>query len=55
LRPRITLAAGTDNTRAGSLFAKAHAICFIATSVPTTVESAPAFESVESAAAAEGG
>jgi organic hydroperoxide reductase OsmC/OhrA len=48
LRPRITLAAGADETRARELVAKAHAGCFIANSVATTVEIAPAFESVES-------
>jgi organic hydroperoxide reductase OsmC/OhrA len=53
LRPRITLAASADETRARDLIAKAHAGCFIANSVVTTVEIAPAFDSVESAVAAE--
>jgi organic hydroperoxide reductase OsmC/OhrA len=44
LRPRVRLAAGSDETRAAELHHAAHAKCFIANSVnfPVTVE--PSFE-----------
>jgi organic hydroperoxide reductase OsmC/OhrA len=41
LRPRITLEAGSDETRARELVAKAHDGCFIANSVSVPVEIAP--------------
>jgi organic hydroperoxide reductase OsmC/OhrA len=43
LRPRITLEAGANETRARELVAKAHEGCFIANSVSTSVELAPTF------------
>ena len=43
LRPRITLEAGANETRARELVAKAHENCFIANSVATPVELAPTF------------
>jgi organic hydroperoxide reductase OsmC/OhrA len=53
LRPRITLAAGADETGARELIAKAHAECFIANSVSTRVEIAPTFAGAEAAVAAD--
>jgi organic hydroperoxide reductase OsmC/OhrA len=47
LRPRITLAAGANETRARELVAKAHEGCFIANSVSTPVEIAPIFAFAE--------
>jgi organic hydroperoxide reductase OsmC/OhrA len=44
LRPRITLADGTDEVKARELTAKAHRNCFIANSVTTHVEVDPTFE-----------
>lgn len=49
LRPRITLDAGADETRAHELVEKAHANCFIANSVSTNVMVAPTFDFVEAA------
>jgi organic hydroperoxide reductase OsmC/OhrA len=43
LRPRITLETGVDEARARELVTKAHENCFIANSVSTPVEIAPAF------------
>jgi organic hydroperoxide reductase OsmC/OhrA len=43
LRPRITLEAGANETRARELVRKAHDDCFIANSVSTAVEIAPTF------------
>jgi organic hydroperoxide reductase OsmC/OhrA len=43
LRPRITLAAGANETRARELVAKAHEGCFIASSVSTAIDVAPTF------------
>ena len=51
LRPRITLEAGADETRARELVAKAHEGCFVANSVSTPVEIAPTFVFAEAAAA----
>ena len=47
LRPRITLEAGANETRARELVAKAHEGCFIANSVSTPVEIAPTFAFAE--------
>jgi organic hydroperoxide reductase OsmC/OhrA len=47
LRPRITLAAGADGSRARELVARAHAGCFIANSVSTPVVIEPTFEFTE--------
>jgi organic hydroperoxide reductase OsmC/OhrA len=52
LRPRITLEAGADETRARDLVAKAHDSCFIGNSVSTHVEIAPTFASGDVTAAA---
>ena len=41
LRPRVTLAAGSDAARAESLHREAHAKCFIARSVRFPVEHLP--------------
>ncbi|HEX5473591.1 MAG TPA: OsmC family protein [Vicinamibacterales bacterium] len=46
LRPRITLAAGTDEMKALELVERAHHDCFIANSVTTTVTIEPAFDFV---------
>ena len=43
LRPRITLEAGANETRARELVAKAHEGCFVANSVSAPVEVAPTF------------
>jgi organic hydroperoxide reductase OsmC/OhrA len=43
LRPRITLEAGANETRARELVAKAHENCFVANSVSTPVDIAPIF------------
>ena len=43
LRPHVTLEAGCDEALARALVAKAHAGCFIANSVSTTVEIEPTF------------
>ena len=53
LRPRITIEAGGNETRARELIAKAHDGCFIANSVSTSVEIAPVFAFTESAAPAK--
>jgi organic hydroperoxide reductase OsmC/OhrA len=50
LRPRITLVAGADDTRARELVGKAHDGCFIANSVSTPVEIEPTFVFAEAAA-----
>jgi organic hydroperoxide reductase OsmC/OhrA len=47
LRPRITLEAGSNETRARELVAKAHEGCFIANSVSTPVEISPTFAVAE--------
>lgn len=49
LRPHVTLEAGSDEALARALVAKAHAGCFIANSVSTTVEIEPAFATLVSA------
>jgi organic hydroperoxide reductase OsmC/OhrA len=43
LRPRITLEAGANETRARELVAKAHENCFVANSVSTPIDVAPTF------------
>jgi organic hydroperoxide reductase OsmC/OhrA len=51
LRPRITLEAGANETRARELVAKAHDGCFIAGSVATPIEVVPTFAFSEAPAA----
>lgn len=43
LRPRITLAAGANESTARELIAKAHADCFIANSTTTPIDIEPTF------------
>ena len=43
LRPRVTLAAGSDTQRAQSLHARAHELCFIARTVKCPVTCEPQF------------
>ena len=43
LRPRITLEAGANETRARELVAKAHGGCFVANSVSTPIDIVPTF------------
>ena len=43
LRPRVSLAPGSDRVRAAALHHKAHAMCFIARSVNFPVEHQPVF------------
>jgi organic hydroperoxide reductase OsmC/OhrA len=52
LRPRITLEAGANETRARELVAKAHEGCFVANSVSTPVDITPTFEFAGTPAAA---
>jgi organic hydroperoxide reductase OsmC/OhrA len=52
LRPRITLEAGANETRARELVAKAHENCFVANSVSAPVEIAPTFAFADAPAAA---
>jgi organic hydroperoxide reductase OsmC/OhrA len=52
LRPTITLEAGTNETRARELVAKAHEGCFIANSVATPIDITPTFVFTEAPAAA---
>lgn len=52
LRPRITLEAGANETRARELVAKAHDGCFVANSVVTPVDIVPTFAFAEAPAAA---
>lgn len=52
LRPRITLEAGTNETRARELVAKAHAGCFVANSVSTPVDIEPTFAFTDAPASA---
>ena len=52
LRPRITLEAGADETRARELAAKAHDGCFVANSVSTPVDLEPTFALTDAPAAA---
>jgi organic hydroperoxide reductase OsmC/OhrA len=53
LRPRITLEAGANETKARELVDKAHQGCFIANSVAVKVEIEPSFEFAETAAAVQ--
>lgn len=50
LRPRITLESGADETRARELVTKAHEGCFVANSVSTPIDIAPAFGFAETPA-----
>jgi organic hydroperoxide reductase OsmC/OhrA len=50
LRPQITLEAGTNETRARELVAKAHQGCFIANSVAAPIEIVPSFVFAETPA-----
>ena len=52
LRPRITLEAGGNDTRARELVTKAHAGCFVANSVSTPVNIEPTFTFTEAPAVA---
>jgi organic hydroperoxide reductase OsmC/OhrA len=52
LRPRITLDAGANETRARELVAKAHEGCFVANSVSAPVEIAPTFAFADAPVAA---
>jgi organic hydroperoxide reductase OsmC/OhrA len=52
LRPRITLEAGANETRARELVAKAHEGCFVANSVSAPVEIAPTFAFADTPVAA---
>jgi organic hydroperoxide reductase OsmC/OhrA len=51
LRPRVTIAAGSDIATARELHHQAHALCFIANSVNFPVECEPVIERAETSAA----